>query len=218
MRLSHEKLQLFNEIHLDIQTSQGSSPDDATGALQLEFATGFVTRLQVLRDPGILEAPGSSLWRRPQRPEHASGQEDIHIGLPIGLEAWRQLVRQVDHGRAIHLEMLQREVKDLHLSPIERLKDVDESIASFENTRKEYHSSATMTTWQRRFEKLGQEANTCLQLESLSAVVEPRLVHTCSPVGVQLEIPVGVFDFDEKSRARSPKRAYSWSFRNEMEL
>ena len=55
-----------------------------------------------------------------------------------GMDAWRRLVRQVDHGRGIRLEMLRREVQDLHTKPIKSLEAVEEGVAIFENTMTEY--------------------------------------------------------------------------------
>ena len=31
-----------------------------------------------------------------------------------GLDAWRRVVRHIDHGREIHLETLRREMKSMH--------------------------------------------------------------------------------------------------------
>ena len=55
-----------------------------------------------------------------------------------GIDAWRRLVRQVDHGRGIRLEMLRREVQDLHARLIKSLEAVEEGVAIFENTMTEY--------------------------------------------------------------------------------
>ena len=54
-----------------------------------------------------------------------------------GIDAWRRVVRQVDHGRAIRLEMLRREVKELHMRPIKSLEAVEEGVNEFENTMAE---------------------------------------------------------------------------------
>ena len=35
-----------------------------------------------------------------------------------GVEGWRRLVRQIDHGKAIRLETLRRQVQELHTRPI----------------------------------------------------------------------------------------------------
>ena len=51
-----------------------------------------------------------------------------------GIDAWRRLVRQVDHGRGIRLEMLRREVEELQRRPIKSLEAIEEGVAVFENT------------------------------------------------------------------------------------
>ena len=38
-----------------------------------------------------------------------------------GVEGWRRLVRQIDHGKAIRLETLRRQVQELHTRPIKSL-------------------------------------------------------------------------------------------------
>ena len=55
-----------------------------------------------------------------------------------GIDAWRRLVRQVDHGRGIRLEMLRLEVQELHARPIKSLEAIEEGVAVFENTMTEY--------------------------------------------------------------------------------
>ena len=55
-----------------------------------------------------------------------------------GIDAWRRIVRQVDHGRAIRLETLRREVEELHMRPIKSLEAVEEGVNEFENTMAEY--------------------------------------------------------------------------------
>ncbi len=55
-----------------------------------------------------------------------------------GLDAWRRMVRHIDHGRPIQLESLRREVKTLHLKPIKDLEHIEEGIAEFENTILKY--------------------------------------------------------------------------------
>jgi len=55
-----------------------------------------------------------------------------------GLDAWRRLSRFVNHGKAIRLETLRREVKTLHLKPITSLSKVEEGVAEWENTLNEY--------------------------------------------------------------------------------
>ena len=60
------------------------------------------------------------------------GAEDLR-----GIDAWRRLVRQVDHGRGIRREMLRREVQELHTRPIKSLEAIEEGVAVFENTMTE---------------------------------------------------------------------------------
>ena len=55
-----------------------------------------------------------------------------------GLDAWRIISRQIDHGRAIRLETLRREMKELHTKPIRSLECVEEGVAEFENVHTEY--------------------------------------------------------------------------------
>ncbi len=55
-----------------------------------------------------------------------------------GIDAWRRLVRYVDHGKEIRLETLRREVKMLHMKPISSLDKVEEGVAEWENTMNEY--------------------------------------------------------------------------------
>ena len=58
-----------------------------------------------------------------------------------GIEAWRRIVRFIDHGREIRLETLRREVKMLHLKPIREIEGVEEGVAEFENTIREYEQA-----------------------------------------------------------------------------
>ena len=55
-----------------------------------------------------------------------------------GLDAWRRVVRHIDHGREIHLETLRREMKTIHNRPIRDIHSVEEGIANFENTMYRY--------------------------------------------------------------------------------
>ncbi len=55
-----------------------------------------------------------------------------------GFDAWRRLVRFLDHGSEIRLEQLRREVKTMHLRPIKDFESVEEGVADFENTLDEY--------------------------------------------------------------------------------
>ena len=55
-----------------------------------------------------------------------------------GIDAWRRLVRYIEHGKAIRLETLRREIKMLHLRQISSLEKVEEGVAEFDNTLQEY--------------------------------------------------------------------------------
>ncbi len=55
-----------------------------------------------------------------------------------GLDAWRRIVRHIDHGRSIRLEALRTEIRSLHLTPIKSLENVSLGIAEFENKINEY--------------------------------------------------------------------------------
>ena len=61
------------------------------------------------------------------------GAEMLH-----GIDAWRRIIRYIDHGRAIRLEQLRTEVKMLHTKPIRNLEGVAVGVAEFENKLKEY--------------------------------------------------------------------------------
>ena len=55
-----------------------------------------------------------------------------------GVEGRRRLVRQIDHGKAIRLENLRRQVQELHTRPIKSFDDVAEGVAKFENVMANY--------------------------------------------------------------------------------
>ena len=55
-----------------------------------------------------------------------------------GVDAWRRIVRHVDHGKAIYLETLRREKNEIHQRPIKSLEAVEEGVANFENVMQEY--------------------------------------------------------------------------------
>ena len=55
-----------------------------------------------------------------------------------GIDAWRIMARQVDHGRTIRLETLRREVREIHSKLIKSLEHVEEGVAAFENTMQEF--------------------------------------------------------------------------------
>ena len=59
-------------------------------------------------------------------------------GMLRGFDAWRKIVRFIDHGSEIRLEQLRREVKTMHLKPIKDIDSVEEGVADFENTLDEY--------------------------------------------------------------------------------
>ena len=46
-----------------------------------------------------------------------------------GIDAWRRLVRQIDHGRNIRLESLRNEVRLLHTRSIKDLEGIESGIA-----------------------------------------------------------------------------------------
>jgi len=58
-----------------------------------------------------------------------------------GLDAWRRLVRFIDHGRGIRLDALRSEVRALHLKPMTKLEHVAIGIAEFENKLREYEDA-----------------------------------------------------------------------------
>ena len=55
-----------------------------------------------------------------------------------GVEGWRRLVRQIDHGKAIRFETLRRQVQELHMRPIKSLDEVAEGVAKLENVMADY--------------------------------------------------------------------------------
>ncbi len=55
-----------------------------------------------------------------------------------GLDAWRRITRYIDQGKAIRLESLRRDVRNITLKPIPSLDKIEEGIAEFENTLREY--------------------------------------------------------------------------------
>ncbi len=55
-----------------------------------------------------------------------------------GIDVWRRLARFIDHGKALRLETLRREVKMLHTKPISSLDKVEEGVAEWENVYREY--------------------------------------------------------------------------------
>ena len=61
------------------------------------------------------------------------GSDDLQ-----GIDAWRSIVRYIDHGKSIQLEQMRREMKTQHLKPIKNLESVAIGIAEFELRLKEY--------------------------------------------------------------------------------
>ena len=55
-----------------------------------------------------------------------------------GIDAWRRLVRYIDHGRGIRLESLRTEMRSLHTRPIKSLEGVTIGITEYDNKMKEY--------------------------------------------------------------------------------
>ena len=55
-----------------------------------------------------------------------------------GIDAWRIMARQVDHGRTIRLETLRREVREIHSKLIKCVEHVEEGVAAFENTMQQF--------------------------------------------------------------------------------
>ena len=54
-----------------------------------------------------------------------------------GIEAWRRIIRYIDHGKSIKLEQMRNEMKTVHLRPIKSLENVAIGIAEFELRLKE---------------------------------------------------------------------------------
>ena len=61
------------------------------------------------------------------------GAEDLQ-----GIDAWRRIIRYIDHGKSIKLEQMRREMKTQHLKPIKNMESVAIGIAEFEFRLKEY--------------------------------------------------------------------------------
>ena len=55
-----------------------------------------------------------------------------------GLDAWRRLVRHIDHGRELRLASLKREMKAIQSKPIKTLADVELGVAEYENVIQAY--------------------------------------------------------------------------------
>ena len=50
---------------------------------------------------------------------------DESIGEMNGIDAWRRLIRHIDHGRDLRLDDLRHEMALMHLKPIMPLSDVE---------------------------------------------------------------------------------------------
>ena len=59
---------------------------------------------------------------------------DRCVGEMNGIDAWRRLVRHIDHGRDIRLDDLRHEMKLMHLRTMKNLEDVEQGVAAFENS------------------------------------------------------------------------------------
>ena len=55
-----------------------------------------------------------------------------------GLDAWRRLVRHIDHGAELRLDSLKREMKIAQNKPIKTLNDVELGVAEYENAIQAY--------------------------------------------------------------------------------
>ena len=58
-----------------------------------------------------------------------------------GLDAWRRIVRYIDHGKEIRLGELRDDVKRAHIKPMRELDEVETGIAAFDNLLREYHDA-----------------------------------------------------------------------------
>ena len=55
-----------------------------------------------------------------------------------GFEAWRRIIKYIDHGKEIKLERMRTEMKSLHWRQIKNLEGVPHGIAEIELMWKEY--------------------------------------------------------------------------------
>ena len=58
-----------------------------------------------------------------------------------GMDAWRRLVRFIDHGRGIRLEALRTEIRQITLRPIKSIEHITVGVAEFENKFNEYEEA-----------------------------------------------------------------------------
>ena len=63
---------------------------------------------------------------------------DREIGEMNGIDAWRRLIRHIDHGLQLRLDDLRHEMKVMHLKPMKALADVEQGVAQFENSIYEF--------------------------------------------------------------------------------
>ena len=63
---------------------------------------------------------------------------DKSVGEMNGIDAWRRLVRHIDHGLSLRLDDLRHEMKVMHLKPMKALADVEQGVAQFENSIHEF--------------------------------------------------------------------------------
>jgi hypothetical protein len=63
---------------------------------------------------------------------------DLVVGEMNGVDAWRRLVRHIDHGADSRLDELRHEMKMIHLKPMKALADVEQGVAAFENSIHEF--------------------------------------------------------------------------------
>ena len=96
-----------------------------------------------------------------------------------GIDAWRRVVRYIDHGRSIRLETLRDEVRALHLKPIRNVEGVAVGIAEFENKLREYEAAGG--------KPIGEDEKKNDLLKILPAAIRSALLWRASePGGYQL--------------------------------
>ena len=57
-----------------------------------------------------------------------------------GVEAWRRIIRYIDHGRGIQLEIMRNRMRHLRSKAIKILEGIPIGIAEFENTISDFVS------------------------------------------------------------------------------
>ena len=63
---------------------------------------------------------------------------DESIGEMNGIDAWRRLIRHIDHGLDLRLDDLKHEMKLAHMRPMKTLHEVEAGVAAFENSFYEF--------------------------------------------------------------------------------